>query len=54
VGAWFFSGIGDPQWNVVGYSIPFCPTLLPQITREFQELAEARSMEAIPGTFKPN
>jgi hypothetical protein len=42
VGKWSFSGICDHWWNVVGFCIPFCPSLLPQISREFQELAKSR------------
>jgi hypothetical protein len=40
VGAWCFAGIAGPHWNVIGYCIPFCPSLLSQMAREFQALAE--------------
>jgi hypothetical protein len=39
VGGWCFAG-SDRHWNVVRYFIPFCPTLLPQMTPEFQAFAE--------------
>ena len=41
VGRWSFLGLESAHWNVIGYSIPFCPTLLPQITREFRALVKA-------------
>jgi hypothetical protein len=41
VGSWSFVGFDSAHWNVVGYRIPFCPTLLPQIRREFRALVEA-------------
>jgi hypothetical protein len=41
VGRWSFRGLERAHLSVVGYSIPFCPTLLPQITREFRALVKA-------------
>ncbi len=40
VGSWCFRGLDGPHWNVVGYCIRFCPSLLPQITREFRTLVK--------------
>jgi hypothetical protein len=42
VGGWGFSRVGGRCWSVVCFYVTFCPSLLPAITREFEELAKSR------------
>jgi len=39
VGHWCHGADGQARWSVVGFGIPFCPTELPALVREFEGLA---------------
>lgn len=39
VGHWFHTGSGDPYWSDVKFRVPFCPSELPTLVREFRALA---------------
>ena len=47
VGRWLGVGSGEPYWSAVAFRVPFCPTELPALVREFSALATAP--EAEPG-----
>jgi hypothetical protein len=47
VGRWLGVGSGDPYWSAVAFRVPFCPTQLPALVREFSALAVAP--DAAPG-----
>ena len=41
VGHWLHSGCGEPSWSAVAFRVPFCPSELPALVREFSALAVA-------------
>jgi len=41
VGRWLDVGSGEPYWSAVAFRVPFCPTELPSLVREFGALTEA-------------
>jgi len=42
VGWWLGVGAGEPYWSAVAFRVPFCPTELPALVREFSALAVAQ------------
>ncbi len=45
VGRWLGVGSGEPYWSAVAFRVPFCPTELPALVREFAALASATDAE---------
>jgi len=45
VGRWLGVGSGEPYWSAVAFRVPFCPTELPALVREFSALAVAPDAE---------
>ena len=45
VGRWLGAGCGEPYWSAVAFRVPFCPTELPALVREFSALAVAPDAE---------
>jgi hypothetical protein len=41
VGHWFRREAGEPYWSAVAFHVPFCPSELPALVREFEALAVA-------------
>jgi hypothetical protein len=41
IGRWLGVGLGEPYWSSVAFRVPFCPTELPALVREFAALVEA-------------
>lgn len=39
VGRWLGAGRGEPYWSAVAFRVPFCPSELPALVREFSALA---------------
>ena len=47
VGWWLGVGSGEPYWSAVAFRVPFCPTELPALVREFIALAVAPDAEPV-------
>ena len=47
VGRWLGVGSGEPYWSAVTFRVPFCPTELPALVREFSALAIAPDAEPL-------
>jgi hypothetical protein len=45
VGWWLSVGSGEPYWSAVAFRVPFCPSELPALVREFSALAVAPDAE---------
>jgi hypothetical protein len=45
VGRWLGVGSGEPYWSAVAFRVPFCPSELPALVREFSSLASAPDAE---------
>ena len=46
IGWWLGIGSGEPYWSAVAFRVPFCPTQLPALVREFSALAVAPQPES--------